>query len=60
MSKVSIDSSACVGCGLCEQFCPEVFELQSDGLAHVKLNTCDEHNIKEAAEQCPVSCIKVD
>lgn len=60
MSKVTIDSAACVGCGLCEQSCPEVFELQGDGLAHVKANNCSEHDIKEVAEQCPVSCIKVD
>lgn len=59
MAKVSVDSSACVGCGLCEQSCPEVFELQGDGIARVKSDTCAEHNIKEAAEQCPVSCIKV-
>ena len=59
MSKVSVDSAACVGCGLCEQSCPEVFEIQSDGIAHVKSDTCAEHNVKEIAEQCPVSCIKV-
>lgn len=59
MSKVSVDSSACVGCGLCEQSCPEVFEIQGDGVAHVKSDNCTEHNIKEIAEQCPVSCIKV-
>ncbi len=59
MSKVSVDSSACVGCGLCEQSCPEVFEIQGDGVAHVKSDNCKGHNIKGIAEQCPVSCIKV-
>jgi ferredoxin len=58
MAKVTVDASTCVGCGLCEQSCPEVFEVQGDGIAHVKTqtSTC---NLQEIAEQCPVNCIKV-
>ena len=59
MSKVSIDVSTCVGCGLCEQFCPEVFEVQGDGIAHVKVQLCSLHNLSEIADQCPVNSIKV-
>lgn len=59
MSKVIVDASACVGCGLCEQACPEVFEVKGDGLAHVKTDTCSQHNVKEVADSCPVSAIKV-
>lgn len=59
MAKVTIDASVCVGCGLCEQLCPEVFEVQADGVAHVKADACDSHNAGEIAEQCPVSAIKV-
>ena len=33
MAKVVVDASTCVGCGLCEQLCPEVFKLDSDGVA---------------------------
>ncbi len=46
MAKVTVDASTCVGCGLCEQACPEVFKVESDGLAHVKA-------------QCPVNAIQV-
>lgn len=60
MGKVSVDSSTCVGCGLCEQFCPEIFEIQSDGIAHIKSQNCSTHDIKDVAEQCPVSAIKVN
>ncbi len=56
--KVSVDASTCVGCGLCEQACPEVFEVQGDGIAHVK-NQGAGCNVKDVAEQCPVSAIKV-
>lgn len=59
MAKVSIDTSTCVGCGLCEQSCPEVFEVGGDGLARVKTNSCALHNLKEIADQCPVNSIKV-
>ena len=59
MSKVTVDASTCVGCGLCEQLCPEVFKVETDGIAKVKANSCDQHDLKEVAEQCPVTAIKV-
>ena len=59
MSKVTVDVATCVGCGLCEQSCPEVFIIEGDGIAHVKAHSCTLHNLKEVAEQCPVTCIKV-
>jgi len=59
MAKVSVDAATCVGCGLCEQSCPEVFEVQGDGIAHVKVQACGMHNLQEIAEQCPVNSIKV-
>ncbi|RKY32778.1 MAG: ferredoxin [Candidatus Omnitrophota bacterium] len=59
MAKVTVDASACVGCGLCEQSCPEVFEVGGDGIARVKQQSCALHNLKEVAEQCPVNSIKI-
>lgn len=59
MAKVTVDVSTCVGCGLCEQACPEVFEVQGDGVAHVKASNCSSCNLNEVAEQCPVNSIKV-
>lgn len=59
MAQVIVDAATCVGCGLCEQNCPEVFKLEDDGIAHVKAHACSLHNLKEVAEQCPVSCITV-
>lgn len=60
MARVNIDTATCVGCGLCEQVCPEVFEVQGDGIAHIKAQSCATHNLNEVAEQCPVSAIKLD
>ena len=33
--KAHIDRDGCIGCGLCEEICPEVFHLADDGLAEV-------------------------
>lgn len=57
---VSVDKKKCIGCGLCSSICEEVFEMK-DMKAHVKKGKekskvgC----VKEAAESCPVSAIKV-
>ena len=59
MAKVSVDASTCVGCGLCEQSCPEVFEIQSDGIAHIKSQVCLNCNLQEVADTCPVNAIKI-
>jgi ferredoxin len=59
MAKVTVDAGTCVGCGLCEQVCPEVFKIESDGVAHVKTDSCASCNVKDVADQCPVSAIKV-
>jgi len=59
MAKVSVDVSTCVGCGLCEQSCPEVFQVGGDGIAHIKAQSCALHNLQEVAEQCPVNSIKI-
>ncbi len=59
MAKVIVDAATCVGCGLCEQNCPEVFELKDDGIAYVKAQSCSEHNLKEIADMCPVNAIAV-
>ena len=58
ITKVWIDEDECTGCGLCEDSCPEVFELND--IAEVKegadFNEFEER-IKEAAEDCPREAI---
>ncbi|MFQ5681034.1 MAG: ferredoxin [Candidatus Omnitrophota bacterium] len=60
MAKVTIDKETCVGCGLCEQNCADVFEVKDDSLAYVKTPDCSSCNLSEVAEQCPVSAIKIE
>ena len=30
-----VDEDLCIGCGRCEELCPEVFQLGDDGISHV-------------------------
>ncbi len=58
IKKVWIDEG-CIACGLCEEICPEVFELNDLATVIEGVNYADyEEQIKEASESCPVEVIK--
>jgi len=57
--KIKIDKQKCLGCGVCINLCPEVFELK-DGKSEIKEKVDLEKNkdcIKEAIDSCPVTAI---
>ena len=59
--KVVVDKDACIGCGLCAQVAPDVYEMQDDK-AVPKMDEIPEDKAEEAtngAEQCPVNAISV-
>ena len=60
--KAEIDREGCISCGLCAATCPEVFRMADDDLAEVysEITPEPEDTAEEAAENCPVSVIKVD
>jgi len=57
--RVAIDEDECIGCGSCEELCPEVFSLdkESEKARVVKPEGGPEDLIEEAMLNCPVSCI---
>ena len=58
MANPAVDQDLCVGCGLCEQVCPDVFEIAADGKASVKGGADDSADcIQDAVDQCPVGAI---
>lgn len=60
--KVSIDRDSCIGCGLCETICPEVFTMDSENIAIVKPDSDvanHKDSVQEAADNCPVSAIQI-
>ena len=70
--KVSIDRDGCIGCGVCEALCPEVFKLLDDGKSSIvekyrkgepnegevddNLMSC----VESAKASCPVEVIKTE
>jgi len=60
LKKVWIEEG-CTSCGMCEDLCPNVFEMQDEAV--VKDGADFEQNekcIKDAAESCPVEIIKYE
>jgi ferredoxin len=61
--KASVNKDTCIGCELCVQTCPEVFEMNDDGKAQTKVAIIpftQEQLCKQAAEECPVEAISVE
>lgn len=59
--KAIVDATTCIGCTLCTNICPEVFEMDGD-LAIVKGDSVPPEaaaTCKEAAESCPVTAITI-
>jgi len=61
MANPHVDQDLCIGCGLCAEICPEVFEINDDGFAQVKEDAdCDVAGCcEEAADSCPVDAISL-
>jgi len=60
--KVKVDPDLCTGCGLCEDTCPDIFEM-GDDTATVKVETVPEDLedcARQAAEDCPAEAIIVE
>ena len=58
--RISVDHNVCVGNSMCETLAPKVFVLNDDRQSEaVNPDGDTEENTLEAAENCPVSAIKV-
>ncbi|HTT91358.1 MAG TPA: ferredoxin [Acidimicrobiales bacterium] len=71
--RVWIEQDYCTGDALCEDLCPDVFEMGDDGLAHVKGESAGlvdgipavtvppdlEEVVRDAEAQCAGECIHV-
>jgi ferredoxin len=61
--KATVDKSLCLGCGVCVEVCPEVFEIGDDNTAQAKTTPVPagaEESCRDAADQCPESAIKIE
>jgi ferredoxin len=58
----AVDAEKCCGYGLCAQGCPEVFELDENGFAHVHVDHVpagSEEKAKDAVGSCPQDAVYV-
>lgn len=56
-------NDSCIGCGLCANICPEVFEMTDEGVAKAKAKDIDAdgeilEKAQEAQNSCPVAAIE--
>lgn len=61
--KAIVDRDTCIGCGLCPQICPQVFEMDDQNLAFVKEDPVPpdaQDEARQAAESCPVDAIAIE
>lgn len=67
IKRVSIEEG-CISCNLCEDICPEIFEVplgefcvvRSDAPARLVGDPELDAKIQDAADSCPVEVIKLD
>jgi ferredoxin len=60
--RVCVDPVLCSGHGPCVDICPEVFELDEDGIADVIFDNVPEvfyEACREAADNCPTEAISI-
>ena len=57
--KVVIVEEECIGCGSCEEICPDVFKINedTDKAEVIMAEGGDEDLIQESIDTCPVECI---
>lgn len=61
--KATVDREACISCGLCATLCPNVFEMDEESIAIVKVEDIapeDEADAQNATDSCPVSAIALE
>lgn len=59
MSKPKVNEDLCIGCGLCESMCSDVFKIE-DGKSKVVAEECGKCDCSDIMESCPVNAISME
>ncbi len=59
--KATVDQELCIGCGLCAQVAPEVYEMKDDKAVAIVSEIPEdmEEDAQNGADQCPVTAITI-
>jgi ferredoxin len=61
MKTPVVELSDCILCGVCEDICPEVFQINDAGYVEVAdLDTYPEDAVNEAIVNCPADCVSLE
>jgi ferredoxin len=61
--KARVDMDLCIGCGICPDVAPQVFEMGADDKAYTKVDPIPDDlqaACKDARDQCPQAAIEID
>lgn len=61
--KAKVNRDDCIGCELCTQICPEVFQMDDEQIATViadPVPAAVEDTAKDAEDSCPTSAITIE
>jgi ferredoxin len=57
--RIVIDRALCSGFGACAEHAPTLIQLDSSGLASLRIGETEDESILEAADACPMGAIAV-
>ena len=61
MKKIVVNSSNCIGCGICYGNDPEHFDINKDGHSYpISQENLDSSELQTAIDSCPVSAISIE
>lgn len=59
MYRIEVDRELCSGFGSCIDAAPQVFELDSSGVASLLVSESEDSAVLEAARSCPMGAIAI-
>ncbi|EKE03289.1 MAG: 4Fe-4S binding protein [uncultured bacterium] len=60
--KASVNKNTCIGCSICIDICPGIFEFDPQGISEATTTFISprlEHDVRAAADACPTQAISV-